>query len=84
MNSESITFLDENRGHYEVLVRAGYVKHLDIATREGLLNVIRREWDPGYLSNNWCAECVANMLKFAYTQYDKWIESQKQMHDNKE
>jgi hypothetical protein len=76
LSPESIKFLDENRGHYEILERAGYVKHLDIATREGLLNVIRKEWDPGYLSNNWCGECVANMLKFAYLQYDKWIQSQ--------
>lgn len=83
MNEESIKFLDENRSHYDILVRAGYVKHLDIATREGLLNVIRREWDPGYLSNNWCSECVANMLTFAYVQYDKWIESNKG-NDNKE
>ena len=76
MNQASIDFLEANRHHYDLLVRAQYVKHLDGATRDGLLTVIRREFDGRYMSNNWCAECVANMLKFAYEQYDQWKAAQ--------
>ncbi len=77
MTTESISFLDANRNHYFVLIKAGIVNQLDYATRQGLLDVIRKEFDPGYLVNMWCGECVCNMLKFAFEQYDKWIEDQK-------
>jgi hypothetical protein len=77
MTSESICFLDANRHHYDLLIKAGYVKQLDGATIQGLLAVVRKEWSPGYLINSWCGECVMNMIKFAYTQYDKWIENNK-------
>lgn len=76
MNESSRIFLDNNRHHYELLMRAGIVKHLDNATREGLLNVIRTEFDRGYLVNLWCGECVVTMLKYAYVQYDRWREKQ--------
>lgn len=76
MNESSRNFLNANRHHYDLLIRAQYVKHLDISVREELLAVIRREFAPGYLSNNWCPECVANMIRFAYEQYDKWLAAQ--------
>lgn len=76
MTPESIAFLDANRHHYDLWLRAQYVQHLDIATRQELLNVIRREFDPGYLGQLWCPTCVVDMLKLAYTQYDKWIKEQ--------
>jgi hypothetical protein len=76
MTQESREFLNNNRHHYDLLVNAGYMRHLDYATREGILQVIRREFDGGYLVNQACAECVANMMKFAYTQYDKWLAKQ--------
>lgn len=76
MTAESITFLDANRYHYNWLVNAQMVKHLDGATRQGLLDVIRKEFDPGYLSDLWCPTCVATMLTYAYVQYDNWLASQ--------
>jgi hypothetical protein len=75
---ESIAFLDANRYHYDLLVRAQYLKHLDGATRQGILNVIRKEFDPSYLSDLWCSTCVATMITFAYVQYDKWLAEQGQ------
>lgn len=76
MHSESISFLNEHYGMWEMLDKAGIVKHIDEATKNGLLNVIRREWDAGYIINSWCADCVARMITFAYTQYDKWLKEQ--------
>lgn len=76
MQQSSIDFLNANRYHYDLLVRAQYIKHLDIATRQGLLDVIRLEFSPTYMSTLWCPTCVAELLTFAYTQYDKWVASQ--------
>ena len=73
MKDENKAFLDANRHHYNLLVNAGIVKHLDGATRDGLLRIIREEFAPNYIASTWCQSCVANILKFAYVQYDKWI-----------
>lgn len=78
MIQESIDFLNANRHHYELYLKAQYVKHLDLATRQGLLDVIRKEFNPGYMSDLWCNTCVVDMLKFAYVQYDKWLAEQGQ------
>lgn len=73
MKDENKAFLDANRHHYNLLVNAGIVKHLDGATRDGLLRIIREEFAPNYIASTWCQSCVADILKFAYVQYDKWI-----------
>jgi len=65
------TFLEANRHHYDLLIRAQYVKHLDYATREGLLKAAQ-EFSPGYNANLWCGDCVADMLRRVYEWYDEW------------
>ena len=71
MTDDSIKFLEENRHHYDLLIRAGYVKHVDNAFKEKLLQVIRTEFQPAYNANLWCGPCVMDMINFAWTQYDK-------------
>lgn len=71
MRPENKKFLDDNRHHYDLLVKAQVVKHLDMATRTNLLKVIHEEFNPAYLGQLWCQSCVADMISFAYTQYDK-------------
>lgn len=73
MKLENREFLDTNRHHYTTLVNAGYVQHLDQHTRENILRIIHEEFAPGYLAQLWCQSCVADLIKFAYVQYDKWI-----------
>lgn len=63
--------MEANRGVYDVLTKAGYLKHVDDNFKNGLLNVIRTEFNPGYMVNLWCGQCVADMVKFGWTQYDK-------------
>lgn len=75
MKLENQQFLNDNRHHYDLLNQAGIVKHLDMATRQILLNVIHEEFNPGYLGQLWCQSCIADMITFAYVQYDKWIEA---------
>lgn len=78
MKKESIAFLDANRHHWVSWEKAQIFNQLDYGVRDGLLNVIRDEFDPGYLTNLWCSPCVVEMLRYAYTQYDKWLKQQKQ------
>jgi hypothetical protein len=73
MKQSNIDFLNANRHHYEMWVKAQIVNHLDQATRQRMLDVIRDEWDGRYLANLWCSPCVVSMLVYAYTQYDKWL-----------
>lgn len=76
MKPENIQFLETHRGVHTMLVKAGIVKQLDSATRQGILNVIREEWDPGHNVSLWCGDCVSSMIAYAYTQFDKYLEAQ--------
>jgi hypothetical protein len=77
MKEESISFLNANRHHWIAWETAQIFNQLDMSVRQGLLNVIREEWDAGYLSNLWCSPCVVELLRYAYTQYDKYLSQNK-------
>lgn len=77
MQQSSIDFLNANRHHYDLLIRAQYVKHLDAATREGLLKAAQ-EFSPGYNASLWCSTCVADLLKRVYEWYDAWLKANPQ------
>lgn len=77
MKQENVEFLDANRHHYTTLVNAGYVQHLDQATRQRMLDIIHEEFNPGYIGTLWCPPCVADMIKYVYVQYEKWIAANK-------
>lgn len=72
MKESSINFLDTHRHYYTTFVQAQIIVHLDHPIMQGILDVIREEFDPGYLTSFSCGVCVIDMLKFAYVQYDKW------------
>lgn len=77
MRAENKQFLDDNRRHYDTLVQAQFVQHLDAATRDRLLQVVQEEFAPGYQANLWCGTCVADLLKFTYQRYDEWLQKNK-------
>ena len=79
MKPENKSFLDEHRGVYEMLIRAGEVKHLDGHTRERMRQVIHEEFAPNYLVNLWCGECIAEMIKYLYVQFDKYLKEQERI-----
>lgn len=74
MKAASIQFLNDNRHIHTTLIAAGVIKHLDMATRQGLLNIIHEEFAANYITTLWCQPCVIELVKFAYAQYDKWLE----------
>lgn len=73
MTDANKQFLDANRFHYETLVKAQYVKHLDGATRSGMLRIIQEEFNPHYHIDLWCGNCVAELIRYCYQLYDDWI-----------
>lgn len=73
MKPENITFLEQHRGIYDMLIRSGELRHMDGNTRDGILRVIKEEWSPTYMINLWCGECVCDMVKHAYNWLDKYL-----------
>lgn len=76
MKKENIDFLNANRHHWIAWEKAQIVNQLDYGVRQRLLDIIHEEWSPVYNANLWCSPCVIDMLKYAYTQFDKWIAEQ--------
>lgn len=71
MNPTHKATLIANRHHYDTLIQAGYVAHLDYATKIALRDAIAAEFIPGYNTNLNCSPCVAEMVKVAYEHFDK-------------
>jgi hypothetical protein len=74
MQENNRAFLDSQRGHYITLTQAGFIQNLTNDIRQQFLNVIREEFNPGYLCCLHCQGDVAEMIRFAYTQYDLKLE----------
>jgi hypothetical protein len=70
ITGEDIQFIEANRHHYNTLVKAQYIKHLDGATRSRMLGIIRKYFAANYLADLWCQQCVVRMLVYLYVQYD--------------
>lgn len=70
MNEEDKIFMANHRHIYNQLNMAGTL-NIDHGTKVRLAEIIRRNWDGGYLVNLHCGQCVADMVKFAYVQLDK-------------
>jgi len=76
---ENTAFLEVHRGIWDTWQRAQFIQYIDESTKQGLLNVIREEFDAGYLINMWCGACVVEMIKYVYTQYDQWLDAQQKI-----
>lgn len=74
MQGKNMAFLDENRGHYITLTKAGFVQNLTNDIRQTFLDIIREEFNPGYLCCLHCNADIAAMIKYVYTQYDLKLE----------
>lgn len=65
-------FMLANRPHYDTLIKADFLTNIGGDVKNGLLDVARI-FAPAYMANLWCGPCVCDLVKFAYTQYDKWL-----------
>lgn len=71
MTDQQKQFMADNRPHYETLIRADFLTNIGQDVKTGLLDVAR-VFAPAMQANLWCGPCVCDLVKFAYTQYDKW------------
>ena len=71
MSDEDIQFVEANRRHYTMWKQVQIINHLDGATRSEMLAIIHRNYAPNYIADLWCQSCVAAMIEYLYTQYDK-------------
>jgi hypothetical protein len=58
---------------------SGELRHMDGHTKFKMIDVIREEFNGGYLVNPSCGECMIEMVKFAYVQYDKYLKEQERI-----
>lgn len=72
MKPENLQFLNDNRHHYETLVRAGFMS-MDAGVKNDMLRVMREEFDSGYHTTLWCSTCVIEMVKLLYRRYDDYL-----------
>lgn len=77
MIPEDKQFLDENRGHHDTLVNAGYLRGLSGETRSRMQEIIGKYWQSGYHTDLWCPPCVCDMLKKLYRHYDEYLKENK-------
>lgn len=76
MKPENKKFLDDNRHHHDTLTKAFYLKGLNGNEREGMVRVMREEFQPGYTVDLWCPTCAADMVIHLYRYYDNWLSAQ--------
>jgi hypothetical protein len=73
LTNESKNFLDQNRHYYDHFIRTETFLGFDMTIRQGLLDVVKKEFNPTYMADLWCPPCVIDLLKYTYTQYDKYL-----------
>jgi hypothetical protein len=76
MTLETIQFLNDNRHHYDTLIKAFYLRSLSAEVRTRMQEIIRQEWEPGYHTDLWCGPCVSAMVLKLYRHYDEWLAQQ--------
>lgn len=73
MKEEDKKFLDDNRFHYDILVKAFYIRNLSGATRENMQRIMSDYFRPGYTAELYCGSCVSRMVLDLYRHYDEWL-----------
>lgn len=73
MTPDDKQFLDDNRGHHDTLVNAGYLRGLSGETRGRMQEIIGKYWQPGYHTDLFCPPCVCDMLNKLYRHYDEYL-----------
>lgn len=77
MSPDNIKYLEDNKHFHTQLEKDSTVRNISHSEKEGFLNVIRLEFSPSYMVNLFCSSCIADMIKFVYTQYAKVLRGEK-------
>ena len=62
--------LEKYRRQYNTWVNDRVLYDLDGAAKNEIIDVIRQEWNPGYVTDLWCGNCVVKMLELAFKSMD--------------
>lgn len=81
MTPDDIQFLNDNRHHYDTLIKAFYLRSLSAGVRSRMQQIIADEFQKGYSTDLWCGPCVTDMVLKLYKHYDEWIQ-QNQPNEN--
>lgn len=73
MTPETIQFLNDNRHHYDTLVKAFYLRSLSAEVRSRMQQIIADEFQKGYSTDLWCGPCISAMVLKLYKHYDEWL-----------
>lgn len=73
MQPENRNRLEKYREMYNAWVNDQVLYNMDGAAKNEIIDVIRKEFNPGYVTELWCGSCVAKMLVYAFEQMDKEI-----------
>lgn len=72
MSPANIEFLESTYHHWVTLRDAQYMRGLNAHERDGMIRVMREEFQPGYSCDLWCPPCVSNMVTLLFRLYDEW------------
>lgn len=75
LSVEQAKFLESIRGKWDQFVRAQTITYLDNNAKNMLLECAR-VYEPRYLSDLWCNECVCNLMTYVFTQYNKELSNE--------
>lgn len=64
--------LEKHKHHWDSLKQVGFMRNLDKPVFDELQQVHNEALSVQHFSS-WCGECVADMIRTIYTQYDKQI-----------
>jgi hypothetical protein len=71
------TRLETYRPLYNAWVNDNVLYNMDGTAKNEILDVIHKEFDPGYTCQMYCGSCVAKMVVYAFEQMDKQTETVK-------
>ncbi|WP_343668710.1 hypothetical protein [Chitinophaga sp.] len=80
---EHIKVLEQHKGHWESLTEVGFMRNIDKPVFDALQRVHNEAISEVHYSR-WCGECVSEMVRIIYTQYDKYkLEAKSQRRNGK-
>ena len=75
ITTDDIQFLNDNRMHYDTLIKAFYMRGLSAEVRGRMQAIIGKYWQPGYHTDLFCPPCISDMVKKLYRHYDEWLKN---------
>lgn len=80
---EHIKVLEKHKEHWHSLQSVGFMRNIDKPVFDALQKVHNEAIQEVHYSR-WCGECVADMVRNTYTQYDKFkLEAKTQKKNGK-